>query len=138
MNKLGRIFLFGLATLLGSAVSSSVAFANVGLAFDSASLRFGNVSLTGARTLTLEVWDTSLADIEINLFAFTGVDAGDFSATSDSMTPFVVRADSGNNVKIFVTFSPKANGPRTGFLELETSYGMVFISLSGIGGEKSS
>ena len=139
MSSYCRIFLLGLAALVGSAVSSSVAFANVRLAFDSTSLDFSNVPLTGSKTLTIEVWDTaSIDNIEIDRFDLTGTNAGDFSVISDSATPFVALADSGNNIKIYVTFSPESNGPRTGFLEVETSDGIVYISLSGIGGEKSS
>jgi hypothetical protein len=137
MSKLGRIFLIGIATLLGSAVSG-VALCNVRLAFDSASLDFGNAPLAGSRTLTLEVWDTASVNIQIDRFDLTGANAGDFSVASDSMTPFVALADSGNKVKIYVTFSPQANGPRSGFLEVETSDGNVFISLSGVGGVRSS
>ncbi|HET6400941.1 MAG TPA: choice-of-anchor D domain-containing protein [Candidatus Kapabacteria bacterium] len=112
------------------------AFGNVRLAFDSTSLDFGNVAVSGAKDLTVEVWDTSSANIEIDQFMLGGFDAGDFTVLSPT-TPLVISAG-GIHTKIIVQFSPQALGARSASLQIETTDGILYLPLTGMGTGKES
>ncbi len=110
------------------------AFASVRLAFDSTRLDFGNVILSSAHDLAIEVWDTASVAIEIDQFSLAGQDPGDFKVLSPGAP--TVLSPGATPTKIIVQFSPLAFGNCSGLLLIETSDGNVSIPLTGnaIGG----
>ena len=125
---MAAILMAGFAVLL----VDSTLMANVRLTFDSTSLDFGTVAVLGTKDLTLNVLDTSSADIEIDAITPIGSDAGDFKIISP-VTPIVVSAHQPIPTQIIIQFSPLAVGTRSASLALETSDGEVIIPLTGTG-----
>ncbi len=128
---------FGGITLLMLLITLSIpafivddAFGNVRLAFDSTSLDFGNVALSNARELALEVWDTAAVPIEIDQVSLAGLEPGDFSIVSPTQYPIVLSPGT-SPTEIIVQFSPQTFGSRSAQLLIETSDGNVTIPLSG-------
>ena len=121
-------------SLLGSLTIMSVpVHGNVRVAFDSTSLDFGNVAISGSRELVLEVWDTAAVPIEIDHLSATGSDPSDFTIVSPNM-PVVVSPGT-IHTQIIIQFSPQTFGSRSALLLIETSDGNVTIPMSGNGFE---
>jgi len=137
-KRLTSILAIVLLTTVEGLCSIPSAYGNVRLAFDSTSLDFGAVAVLGTKDLTIEVWDTSAVDVEIDQIAPSGIDASDFSVLSPT-TPLVVNAGIPIHTKIIVQFNPQALGSRSASLLIETTDGNVTVPLAGTGaGKKSS
>jgi hypothetical protein len=109
------------------------AHALTGVSIDSSSLNFGSVSITGSKDLTIELTDTSDADIEIDTLTIAGMDAGDFKIVTPNAFPVTLIAHAHIPTSIIIEFGPRMIGARTALLGIQTSNGPIAIPMKGIG-----
>ena len=104
-----------------------------GIAFDSTSLDFGSVALTNIKDLTLNLQDTTDADLEVDTIVIGGVNAGDFTVVAPINFPIVLKAHDSVPTLIIIRFSPGATGSRTALLDVYTTNGPHAIPMKGSG-----
>lgn len=118
--------------ILAGIVPGGTARANVRIACDSARLDFGKVDTTTFKELTLQIRDTSNADVQIDAITPIGSGSLDFKVISPSF-PLAVSAGGTVVLPVVIRFSPHAIGLRTASLLIQTSDGNVVIPLTGTG-----
>ncbi|HWF45084.1 MAG TPA: choice-of-anchor D domain-containing protein [Candidatus Kapabacteria bacterium] len=104
-----------------------------GITIDSSSLDFGSISITGSKDLTIQVTDTSDADIEIDTLTISGTDAGDFKIITPNAFPIILTAHASIPTSIIIEFGPRSIAPRTALLGIQTSNGPIAIPMKGVG-----
>src|ERR1035437_2447669 len=131
MCKLVR---FGLWLGIVASISlARTADANARIVLDSVSLDFGPVDMTSFRELTLQIRDTSSADVQIDAINPTSGNASlDFKVMSPSV-PAIVSAGGSTYLSVVIRFTPGSLGQRNALLLIQTTDGNVTVPLMGTG-----